>query len=214
MLGLRSLSTMIFMSIKFLKQLPTQLILCIMAGLVLGGIIDLYYVKIFYSISGCFIEILLFILPLVIFSFIFRALTNIKQNALVLLIIIFMGVTISNFVALTASYLYGKAILPIIFWSNSEIFSKINFSASTEVLFKLNLPNIIGTWEILIISIISSVIISTFYERNNIIKHAYKYLLSLSDIINFALIRIFIPLIPIYIFGFCIKLSHENTLTL
>ena len=99
---------------RYLKELPVQLLITILTALALGAVFDKYIVSFFYTISSLFIEILIFILSFMVFIFIFRALVNIKTGSLHLILLIFGGVTLSNSIALFVAYFFGSTFLPLL----------------------------------------------------------------------------------------------------
>lgn len=195
----------------YLNKLPIQLLLSITAAFILGYLLDVFYVALFYSISSCFIELLIFVLPLMVFSFIFRALVNSKRGSLSLLLLIFAGVTVSNCLALITAYFFGQNFLPLIGLSHSPDFIA-KFNSDVSLLFTFKLPSIIGTEKALAFGIASGVIISFFKEDHPIKKFSQKASTYLSQAIITFLQKIFMPLLPLYVFGFCLKLSYDQAL--
>lgn len=94
--------------LKLIKQIPFQLVVSILLAWVLGKVIDLRYISWAYTASSCFIEVLMFALPLIVFSFILKALVNIRSRSFPLVALIFVGVTCSNICALLTSYFLAR----------------------------------------------------------------------------------------------------------
>jgi len=187
--------------LRLLKQLPVQLILSIILALIMGEKLGLDSVCFFYTISSCFIEILMFVLPLIVFSFILRALVNLERGSLTLLLLIFLGATISNCLALTTAYLFGKATLSFVGLCLSPDFAA-KFSSSVSVLFSFNFPKIIATEHALLGGVISGLALNILNQNNPFRKTMKDSSIWLSDKISLFLSKIFIPLLPIYVFGF------------
>ena len=165
----------------------------------------------FYTVSSCFIEILLFVLPLIVFSFILRALVNIERGAFKLLLLIFVGVTVSNCLALTTSYFFSKAVLPFAGVSLSADFAP-KFLSLVIVNFKFDFPQLIGTEKAMLLGILCGLFLNCLGEKNAIritLKGASVWL---SDTVSLLLSKVFIPLLPLYVFGFCLKLSYDDAL--
>jgi Na+/H+-dicarboxylate symporter len=195
----------------YLKQLPVQLVISILLAFALGHFLDVFVVSIFYSISSSFIEILIFALPIMVFSFIFRALVNSKRGSLLLLLLIFGGVTFSNCLALVTSYFFGWTFLPFLGLSHSpDLVTK--FASQVPLLFKLDLPKIIGTDKAMAIGLVSGVAVSFFKEGNRFKSVAQNFANRFSDAIIVFLQKVFLPLLPLYVFGFCLKLSYDNAM--
>jgi Na+/H+-dicarboxylate symporter len=197
--------------INYLKQLPVQLVLSILAAFQLGSMLDLFYVSLFYTISTCIIKVLIFVLPLMVFGFIFRALVGSKQSSLSLLLLIFAGVTLSNCLALIVAYIFGQSFLPFLGHTNSPDFAR-KFISQVPLLFALDLPRIFGAEYALALGIISGVAVSFLREESAAKKLAQKLANRLSAFITLFLQKIFIPLLPLYVFGFCLKLSFDQAL--
>src|ERR1700730_9943474 len=100
--------------LQYLKQLPIQLVITILLAFALGLVCDVFYISLFYTISSSFISILLFLLPFMVLSLIFRAILIRKESSILLLLLIFAGVTFSNCLSLLAAYFYAKGFLPFL----------------------------------------------------------------------------------------------------
>lgn len=197
--------------LKMLKQLPVQLGISILLAFILGQELDLHYIAVSYSLSSWFIEMLMFLLPLIVFSLILRAVVNIKTGSFSLLLLIFAGVTISNCLALTVAYFFGKITLPLIGAVHSPDFA-VKFHSSVPVLFKLHLPQLVGTEKAMMVGIFCGIILSFLNDDNKYKNFVRQSSVWLSDQISFVLSKIFIPFLPIYVFGFCVKLSYDDAL--
>ena len=196
---------------SYLKQLPTQLIISIILAFLLGYVLDVYYISLFYSISSAFIEILIFVLPVIVFSFIFRALVNSQRSSVSLLLFIFAGVTLSNCLALTTAYLFGQAFLPYLGLSHSPEFIA-QFTSQVSLLFTLDLPKIIGTEKAMVFALVAGVIISFLRDGSSFKVVSQRISDYSNSIISLFLQKIFLPLLPLYVFGFCLKLSYDHAL--
>ena len=196
---------------RLLKFLPAHLSIAIISALLLGKIVDANIASIFYNISCLFIEILLFCLPLVVFGFISRALVNLARGSLTLLLLIFVGVTISNCLALTVGYGVSCAILPFVGIGYAPDFAA-KLSSSVNALFSFNLPTYVGMETALLMGVVCGLTTSFMADANPFKQRARRFLTLLSDKISLCLSKIFIPLLPLYVFGFCLKLSCDNAL--
>lgn len=197
--------------IKYLKQLPVQLVLSITLAFVLGQLLDVFYVSLFYSISSSFISALIFILPFMIFSFIFQALANSPRGALSLVLLIFVGVTISNCLALMTGYLYGQTFLPYFSFTHSPDFID-KFTSQVELLFSFHLTPLIGTEKALLLGLSGGIAMSFLNETQPTKIFIQKWAGLLNRMITRFLQKVFMPLLPLYLFGFCLKLSYDHVL--
>ena len=196
---------------KIFNQLAVQLVLSIFAAFLLGNVLDLFYVSLFYSISTCFIQFLIFVLPLMVFGFIFRALVNNKESSISLLLLIFAGVTLSNCLALTMAYFFSWTFLPLLGQTYSpDLIEK--FTSQVKPLFALDLPTLIGTEKAMAAGLIAGVALSFLKDGNAIKGMARKFSDQFNEGVTLFLQKIFMPLLPLYVFGFCLKLSYDNAL--
>lgn len=196
---------------RYLKSLPVQLVLSIAAAFILGGYLEAPAVSMFYTISSCFIELLLFILPVMVFSFIFSAIKQIKRNSLKLILIIFLGVTLSNSLALYTAYFFGSMVLPMAGLLQSSDFAA-KFQSTIDPLFSLNLPTLLSTDKAMLLAVALGIVMSFVSEENKFKVSISSFVAYLSQGVTYFLKKIFIPLLPFYVFGFCLKLSYDQAL--
>jgi Na+/H+-dicarboxylate symporter len=196
---------------SYLKQLPVQLLITVLCALILGPISGPIPVSFFYTVSCCFIEILLFILPFMVFIFIFRALSNLRAGSLYLVLLIFLGVTVSNCIALLIAYCFGSVFLSLVNLQYCCDFAE-KFCSEIKPLFSLELPHYIGTDKAMILGLISGTGINFIKDTSLIRKKTLFIFNMLSEGIMVFLKKIFIPLLPVYVFGFCLKLSYDQAL--
>lgn len=198
--------------INYLKSLPVQLILSILLAFLLGEYLSSSTVSIFYTLSSAFIEFLLFVLPFMVFSFIFSAMMNIKGSQSFKLVgIIFLGVFASNAAALYVSYFCSTTVLPAIGVSYSPDFFE-KFHSSIEPLFRLNLPSLLGTDKAMMIALALGLLMGIVSDANKVKIGLNRAIGKLGDIITLFLNKVFIPVLPLYVFGFCLKLSYDKAL--
>jgi Na+/H+-dicarboxylate symporter len=196
---------------KYLKQLPVQLVLSITLAFLLGQVFDLFYVSLFYSISSSFIGCLIFVLPFMIFSFIFQALMNSPRGSLSLILFIFAGVTVSNCLALVTGYIFGQTFLPYFDFTHSPDFID-KFTSQVQPLFSFRLPQLIGTEKALALGLCGGIAMSFLKDGQPVKLFIQNIANQLNRVIALFLKKIFMPLLPLYVFGFCLKLSYDNAL--
>lgn len=196
---------------SLLRQLPTQLAISISAAFCLGHFLDVFYVSLFFTISSFFIDLLVCILPFMVFGFIFRALVNSKRNSLYLLLCIFGGVTLSNCLALTTAFFFGRTFLPLLGLDQApDLVDK--FTSSVAPLMNLDLPRFIGTEKAMALGLILGVAVSFLRDGHAWKIRAARFSDRLSQAISLFLQKVFMPFLPLYVFGFCVKLSFDHAL--
>lgn len=198
---------------SILKSLPFQLILSIFTAFILGGILDGHLVAIFYTASSCFIDLLLFLLPFMVFGFIFCAVSETNQRSLRLILLIFATLFASNLCALFASYFFSQLCLPQIGVGALPEFLT-HFHSSIEPLFRLQLPALLSTDKAMLAAALLGMLIKK--ESGGKLKKSallmHQTIGALNKGISWFLHRLIIPLLPLYVFGFCLKLSFDQAL--
>lgn len=195
----------------FLKSLPVQLLLSISLAFFLGGYVDYSFVVAFYTFSSCLIEILMFVLPFMIFAFIFTAINKVQGHSIHLILFIFLGVALSNLISLFTAYYFSLSILPFLdLVILPDFAAKLN--STVEPFFRLELPKILTTGMAMLFAVSLGIVLN-FVSGENVIKiKTQQFVQYLTQGIALFLQKIFIPLLPLYVFGFCLKLSYDQAL--
>jgi Na+/H+-dicarboxylate symporter len=188
-----------------LKSLPVQLIIAILAAFFLSDVFNLEKIRFFFSLSCSLKEILMGVLPLVIFSYILAAILSMEQRAPLLIFSILALVTLSNAFTVLVSYGVGISLLPLLTFGNTSSLSEIQETITP--LFSLNIPEILAPDKSLLLGIIIGLIFS-FIKVSAITTLA----LNMRHYVTVFLQKAFIPLLPIYVFGFILKMDYEDTL--
>ncbi len=195
---------------KFLKKalkkvgLPLTLLLILVLPLYFGPYISAYTKAYLYSISLTMKSILLFILPLIIFSFLFSSLLNFKSGVVKFIITLIAMIFCSNCLAIFTGFTVGSLILPKLAIS---VHAPTDPALALVPLWELHLPKLIGNQYALLAGFILGIFFS--FKRNH---YADKLAQNLNFAANFFLKKIFIPLLPIFILGFVFKLEHDQLL--
>ena len=189
-----------------LKSLPFRLILCIIFAFIFGDDLSNSSIRALFTISCILKEILMAILPIIIFSYIFAAILSLEKNAPILIISILVLVTISNALAAFTAYGVGKAILPFI-----TITQGMNISISSEITsyFSLALPQIISPDRAMLAGIIFGIIFCYFQ-----VPSISKLAINLQQLVTSFLKKCFIPFLPLYVLGFVLKMHHDGELSI
>lgn len=185
-------------------KLPIFLIL-VFIGVYFFGYCMTYEVKsFFYSISLTLKELLIFILPFIVFSFLFSSMGSLRENTLWFILLLLPCVCLSNFCSTLIAYGAGKLI-----FSSGIVFSKITLSEAQGLkpLWTWSLTKWIRNDIALGLGMILGIMVGFF--RPDMHRHVSKVLLKMS---HFFLRQVFVPLMPLFIFGFVLKLEHDKVL--
>lgn len=184
-------------------SLPVQIFLTVLCVAFFGNSIPEIGINFFYSISLLCKEFLSFLLPFIVFSFITTGILSFKKNAPIVLGIVVGSAIISNSLVAFFSYFAGKALLP---WLAVKIAnSTLLTSTSMTPLFTIKLPILFGSFTGMISAAICGIGLS-FYPVSFIQKSIMAFKNSIELIINYC----FIPILPIYIFGFLLEINHQG----
>lgn len=188
-----------------LKSLPVQLIICVAIALLIGSQVDTSVVQLFFSFSCAIKDILMMVLPLVIVTYIAAAILSLEQRAPLLIICVMLMVCLSNISAVFSSYFVGQLILP---WLTAgKVIDFTIAQSGITPLFTLSLPKLLEPSHALMVGMGYGLLFS-FYK----LPQAKNLALRLRDYVTVFLQKGFIPFLPLYVFGFVLKMQKEGTL--
>lgn len=185
----------------------TSLVLVILLILIFcfGNYIPLNFKSILYSVSLTIQELLIFIVPFVVVIFISRSIILLKNQAIKLAFSFILLVYLSNFIASFISFnisFYVFANTPDL---GNAYSNQLESLGSLKPLWTLNFYKILSNKFALIIGIILGILLPLIIKDK-----AEQVADKLFDYIMKFINSVFIPIIPIFILGFIIKLQHDN----
>ena len=193
------------MNKKFFTSLPFLLILMVLFIVLFGNYLPLAFKEFALSLSLLCKEIIIFILPFIIFSFVVSGLMEFQSESFKLVAILIPLVCLSNFAGLWVSYGLSSPVL------NNSIIS-ISQLKPMQVLspsFEFHLPSIIKN-DYALLSAILLVFLNNFIKSQKLISFSKR----MNTYANFALKKVILPILPIFVLGFIIKMQYEGTLSL
>lgn len=164
----------------------------------------------FYSVSLALKDILMLVLPFLIFFYVAAALTSFKKAAPLMVLGLLVLVVASN--ALTVLTAYGVGTLTLQELCGKKIIELSSNSAPLPILFKWPLPQIIkNEWALIagILSGIGSSLLPTD-KRASMISFIQKG----KEKATIVLKKGFIPILPLYVVGFGMKLIYAGSLAI
>jgi Na+/H+-dicarboxylate symporter len=188
-----------------LKSLPVQLVIAILAAFFLGSVLSLEVTRLFFTISCGLKELLMAILPFIIFSYITAAILSLEQRAPLLILGILALVVLSNAFMVLFSCGIGASLLPLITVGGSTALCEIKDTVTP--FFAMNFPQILPPDQAMLIAMGFGLFFS-FIKVPSVTGFTRR----LRDYITAFLHKAFIPLLPLYVFGFVLKMEHEGTL--
>ena len=189
-------------------SLPLQLLGIIAFVLLVGAHLPLSLVTGFYTFSFLIKEILSFLLPVIVFTFITSGVLALKKNAPIILSILLACIIISNAAVAFFAYFMGSWLLPWIVPTIGN--ANIITPSDMQPFFKLNLPHPVSSEHAMIAALAMGIILSFFK-----IPQLEKGIILTKRFLDHFLHKMFIPLVPVYILGFLLELHvHGNITTL
>ncbi|MBQ4875276.1 MAG: dicarboxylate/amino acid:cation symporter [Rickettsiaceae bacterium H1] len=185
---------------------PLLLLFIVALSLLFHSYLPISVKSFLYALSLSVKELLLFIIPFIIFFCIFNSVIKLQSNAVKLMTLIVAMVFISNFFSTWIAY------------GVSEVFGNTLKHASIYNDFTSNVKELHPFWEFSLpapinskTSIISALLIGSFIAFL-VPKIGGKVSTVLVKIIDIFLYKALSPIIPIFIIGFTIKLAHDQVL--
>lgn len=184
-------------------SLPVQLLIMILFTMLLGSYVPTVGVRAAYTLSIILKEVLEFLLPFIIFSFVFIGLASFKKNAPLVLAVLIGAIFISN--GLVAIFSYGVASLVLPHFVDSLCTSGSDCYAQVQPFFNFTLPKLLRGDYVLLSAIACGLLVAFFpmpgFERT--IARA-------KQLLEKFFTAFFIPFLPLYVLGFLLKIKHEG----
>ena len=156
-----------------------------------------------YATSLSIKDILLFLLPLIVFSLLFGSIVSIRNSALKIILALIPLLTLSNFIATSFGLWFGN-----FFIAKSGLFFNITSSNDSlrplwEVFLPILVPNQIAMFSGIILGVVFS------YAATNIGEKLAK---NMNIVALFILEKLLVPIMPIFVLGFIIRMLHDGLL--
>lgn len=185
-----------------------QILLAIGLAFLFQPILPLVAVRAVYSISILFKDILMFVLPVLIFFYVSSSLASFKNIAFTVVFGLIAMIVLSNaLVALTA---YGVANLLLEYICSTKILALQSQDNALELIFLWPLKPFLKNEHALLIAALLGMII--IFLPKNVNSKISVFLLRGKNISTMVLQKCFLPILPLYVLGFAIKFIHDGSL--
>ena len=185
------------------RSLPFILIIIIAAILLANPYLPLNIKEIFYALSLTVKSVIVFILPVVIFSLLFKTMVGLANRATAVIALILVCLTFSNFITTFLSHYIGGLIYQI-----DLTIIKPRESAGLMAAWSWQLPKLIDNNKAMFAGILLGIIFGHF--KNNIGNAIAEKLNWLTG----KILKSFIYLIPIFVAGFVVKLQYDGVINI
>ena len=191
---------------KKIKKLPllARIIIAIALGITLGLFLPLPAVRVFVTFNSIFSHFLQFLIPLIIIGLITPAISDIGKSAgklLLLTTLIAYGDTVCSGYL---SYFTSANVFPVLI-SHGQGIENIAEVKGLEPFFTINIPPIVDVMSALVTAFTVGLGIAFFGSKT--LKPGFD---EFKDIIAKTIEVALIPLLPIYIFGIFLEMSHTG----
>ncbi len=142
-------------------------------------------------------------MPFIIFSLMFNSINSLKNAAIKFVILLLATVFLSNLLSSLVGYLTGYIII-----QNFHIDSGIELPQNAlSSLWEFKLSTLVSSFHALLLGFIAGITVRKIIpQKSDIIAK------KLADIAFFLLKRVLIPIMPVFILGFILKLQHDRVL--
>lgn len=190
--------------LKRIFNLPVALLLIIIISIFFVDYLGTNVKQFFYSVSLSIKDLLVFFMPCIILAYISSSIIELGRKASWFIALALACVMLSNFFSTFIAYYVSTFCLA----SNSYfILNKLEVHDSLKPLWTCNLPKFMSNDFALLIGVLWGL-------AGAFLKIPFLVRLSsvLTKTVSFSLHRIFIPLVPLFVAGFILKLGHEGLL--
>ena len=183
--------------------MPVQLAIIFFFCLFLGKYMPLGFKELAYTISLAIKDILLFVLPFVIFSYLFSCILAFERGVLLFIVALVTAICASNFLSTLIAYSVGYLSLDSIRLMTEDAVHGM----SLQPWFSLHLPKWIPNDKALLFGAVCGVIFA--YGR---VKRVERVALRMKQMAAFFLNKMFIPVVPLFLLGSVLAMEHDGRL--
>lgn len=185
--------------------LLSRIIIAICLGILCGNFFPPLIVRFFITFNSIFSEFLGFSIPLIILGLVTIAIADIGNRAGKLLLITVLIAYGSTLFAGFLSYFTGAALFPSMIDSGNASFDTISNSEGLLPFFTVKIPPLMDVMTALILAFTLGLGLATLN------RHALKDVArDFQDIIIKVIKSVIIPILPIYIFGIFLNMTHSG----
>ena len=187
---------------KLLSSLPVQLLVIIALAALFGTTLPVVLINSAFTVSSVLKELLEFFLPFVVFFFVSTGVMAFERNSVVMIGLLLGTVFVSN--CLTSLYAYSIGSLFVSSLGQQGIVCSAPATSLIFSYFSLGLPMLVRS-EHALLAALSVGVWQTFMPRASIGKKLHRG----KAIIEWGMNTLFIPVLPLYVFGFFLKMVNE-----
>ncbi|MCA7010833.1 cation:dicarboxylate symporter family transporter [Wolbachia endosymbiont of Tribolium confusum] len=169
-----------------------------------GHLVPMEVKAFLYSISLSIKEILLFIMPFIVFALIFSSVNNLKQSAIKFILLLIITIFLSNLASSLIAYSAWHFII-----QNTYSIQDIMYEETIVPLWSFRLPALLSNFYALACGFMSSIVVSTVLP-----KKSRELSSKMLDLTLFILKTFLTPIIPMFVLGLTLKMQHDQVLSI
>ena len=181
-----------------------RIIIAIALGIVFGNFLPEVLVRIFVTFNGIFSEFLGFIIPLIILGLVTPAIADIGSQAGRMLVVTTLVAYTATLISGFLSYFTGATFFPSMITPGASI-DQISQAHDAIPFFTVSIPASMNVMTALVMSFTLG--IGLAYLNKETLKNAFN---DFKDIIVKTIQAVILPLLPIYIFGIFLNMTHSG----
>lgn len=186
--------------------LLTKVVIAIILGISTSYFLPISVIKIFVTINSIFGNFLGFVIPLIILGLVAPGIADLGKTAGKLLAITALIAYGSTVVAGTFSFYTTKWSLPLLIDRSESIISFEELAAkSIPHFFTVEMPPLMSVTSALIFAFVLGLGVSSM--KTDFIKNILS---EFRELVTSIIVKVIIPLLPLYIFGIFLKIAAEG----
>lgn len=184
------------------RKMPFILLAAMIVAVLSNSLIPLSYKSALYGLSLSLKSLIIFALPFLIFGLLFKTAVQISKNATKTILFLLVAICASNFLSTLLSYTVGSFAYGL---DLSMTFPKD--IASLNPAWTFELPKLIGNGQAMFAGLLLGILLGKFKP-----VWAEKISIKIEAVIS-VMMKALLYVIPIFIIGFVVKLSHEGVIS-
>lgn len=188
---------------KFSFSLPLQLVAVIFFVLFFGSFLPESIIRVCYTFSLIFKEVLNFSLPFIIFAFVLTGILSFKKNAPIILALLMSMIFFSNALVAIVSYIVAYSVIPIM--TQDVNMQALQVKQTIAPFFIPSFPSLFRSEYVLLFSLVLGIVL-TIIRFPSVEKGVQIF----KQYVEYMVNRCIIPLLPLYVLGFFLKNYYEG----
>lgn len=181
-----------------------RIVLAIILGIILGNVLSLPWVMVFVTFNAIFSQFLGFMIPLIIVGLVTPAIADIGKAAGRLLLMTVAIAYVDTILSGILAWGTGTWLFPAMVEGTSHVV-KVEESVTIAPYFSIQIPPIIDVMSGLVLSFMMGLAIA--YGNLVALKGVFG---EFRQVITTAISKAIVPLLPLYIFGIFLQMTHTG----